>query len=239
MSQETSLEIDLDRVGKGSFIQDIARIYVSHARAFTRHTGAPTLTEDCSSLPAFEREVERLKDELDRALAAATAHFQGRKQPKAREEEAAPAEAKPERAHVDLGLMVEDVMTRDVKTVGRNDHLSLVDELMKVGRFRHVVVLDESGRLAGVISQRDIFLGALAWSMGQGARAHERLLDSTAAKDVMRADPVTIDPATPLTEAATVMAEHKIGCLPVVEADALVGILTEGDFLALLSRRDT
>lgn len=236
MERETSVELDLDTIGESGRRQDIARIFVSHARSFTRHAGAPVLTEDCTSAASLEGEVERVKAELDSAVEAARAHFEGR-EPAPREptasEEAVPA---PEKARIDLGLFVEDVMTRDVKTVRANDHLSLVDELMRVGRFRHVVVLDDEARVVGVISQRDIFLGALAWSIGQGARAHRRALEATPAKDVMRADPVTIDPETPLAEAAVRMAEQKIGCLPVLHSGELVGILTEGDFLALLSR---
>jgi len=238
MSEETSLDFELDQVGRDEHAKDVARVFVSHARAFTRHTGAPILTSDCVSLEAFEREVDRLKDELDDAVDAARTHFEGSAPPRVSPEPAPPPpEPASERTYVDLGLRVEDVMTRDVKTVGRNDQLSLVDELMKVGHFRHVVVLEDDGKLAGVISQRDIFLGALAWSMGQATRAHERMLASTPAKDVMHAEPITIDPSAPLTDAAVLMAEHKLGCLPVVRSEELVGILTEGDFLALLSRR--
>ncbi|MGI9431236.1 MAG: CBS domain-containing protein [Myxococcota bacterium] len=237
MSNETSLEFEMDRVGREDHAQDVARVFVSQAQSFTRHTGAPVLTADCASLVAFEREVERLKTELDGALDAARTHFEGSAPAPAQASAEPTPEPDPERTYVDLGLRVEDVMTRTVKTVGRNDHLTLVDELMKVGHFRHVVVLDEDGKLAGVVSHRDIFLGALAWSMGQAARAHDRVLASTPAKEVMQSDPVTVDPATLLTEAATLMAEHKIGCLPVVRGEDLVGILTEGDFLALLSRR--
>jgi CBS domain-containing protein len=131
---------------------------------------------------------------------------------------------------------VADVMTRDVRTLGPNDRLALADELMKQGRFRHVVVVDE-GRVVGVVSQRDIFHGALAWSLGQGRRAHETLLTSSAVKDVMASNVVTVDPQAALAEAAALLRDHKIGCLPVVAGDALVGILTEGDFLALLARR--
>ncbi|MDH3686921.1 MAG: CBS domain-containing protein [Myxococcales bacterium] len=239
MSNQTSLDFELDRVGREDQAHDVARIFVSQAQSFTRHTGAPVLTADCTSLVTFEREVERLKAELDAALEAARTHFEGSAPAQASAEPTPEPEPEPdpERTYVDLGLRVEDVMTRTVKTVGRNDHLTLVDELMKVGHFRHVVVLDEDEKLAGVVSHRDIFLGALAWSMGQASRAHDRLLASTPAKEVMQSDPVTVDPATLLTEAATLMAKHKIGCLPVVRGEDLVGILTEGDFLALLSRR--
>jgi CBS domain-containing protein len=132
---------------------------------------------------------------------------------------------------------VADVMTRDVHTLGPNDRLALAEELMKQGRFRHVVVVDD-GRVVGVVSQRDIFHGALAWSLGQGRRAHETLLASSAVKDVMASNVVTVDPQAVLAEAAALLRDHKIGCLPVVAGDELVGILTEGDFLALLARRE-
>jgi CBS domain-containing protein len=56
-------------------------------------------------------------------------------------------------------------------------------------------------------------------------------------KDVMASRVVSVDPDAPLAEAAAPLREHKIGCLPVVAGDALVGVLTEGDFLALLARR--
>jgi CBS domain-containing protein len=126
-------------------------------------------------------------------------------------------------------------MTPDVKTLQRNDQLSAADELMKVGRFRHVVVLADNGKVAGVVSQRNIFYGALAWSLGQGRTAHQKTLESYPVKNVMECDPVTVHPDTLLSEAAETMMERKIGCLPVVDADRLVGILTEGDFLSMLA----
>jgi CBS domain-containing protein len=59
----------------------------------------------------------------------------------------------------------------------------------------------------------------------------------TPVKDVMATHVVTVDPALALAEAAALLREHQVGCLPVVAGDELVGILTEGDFLALLARR--
>jgi hypothetical protein len=60
-----------------------------------------------------------------------------------------------------------------VSTLKRNDRLSVADELMKLGGFRHVVVLAEAGAVTGVV-RRDIFHGALAWSLGQGKAAPEK-----------------------------------------------------------------
>jgi CBS domain-containing membrane protein len=105
---------------------------------------------------------------------------------------------------------------------------------MRVGQFRHAVVVDEEGEIAGVLSQRDIMLNALAWHLGQGRKAHELMLDTAVAKDLMQTDVVTIDPDAPIAEAARLMTERKIGCLPVVDASGLVGIVTDSDFLGLL-----
>ena len=235
MPDAKNLTLDLD-TGARSGEKPAARIAVAEAWGFTRHGGAAIVTRDCTSLAALEREVERLKGELDEALAAARTRLAGHAPAPPQPEAKTEAEGVRQIAALDTSLRVADVMTREVRTLGPNDQLALADELMKQGRFRHVVVV-EDGRVVGVLSQRDIFHGALAWSLGQGRRAHEQLLATTSVKDVMASHVVTVDPNAPLAEAAALLCERKIGCLPVVAGDELVGILTEGDFLALVTRR--
>lgn len=236
MPEERSLDLDLVEEGRGERARRIARIYVANAFAFTRSGGGATITRDCTSLAALEREVDRLRAELDHALAEARERLaSSAPEPAERKARGAEATVTPAPVRVDTTLRVRDVMTRDVVTVGPNDRLSLADELMKQGRFRHLVVVDGS-EVEGVVSRRDVFYGTLAWSMGLGRRAHEQALASTPVKDVMHTDVATVDPEVPLAEAAQLMMERKIGCLPVVEAERLVGILTEGDFLALMVR---
>src|SRR6516162_6169537 len=135
------------------------------------------------------------------------------------------------------GLRVRDVMTAEVTTLQRNDKLTLADDIMRLGRIRHLPVLDEDGRLAGIVSQRDLFRGALAKALGYGERAQRQLMDTLVVKELMTSDVITTTPDTPLTDAAHVLVERKIGCLPVVEAGRLVGIITEGDFVALATRK--
>src|SRR5579872_542157 len=134
------------------------------------------------------------------------------------------------------GLRVRDVMTAEVTTLQRNDKLTLADDIMRLGRIRHLPVLDENGRLAGIVSQRDLFHGALAKVLGYGGHAQRQLMDTLAVKEVMTSEVITTTPDTPLAEAARLLVERKIGCLPVVEAGRLVGIITEGDFVALAAR---
>jgi CBS domain-containing protein len=134
---------------------------------------------------------------------------------------------------------VEDIMTLEVTTLKRNEKLTLADDVMQLGRIRHLPVLDDDGReVVGILSQRDLFRGALAQALGYGPRARRKILDTLLVKDVMTTEVITTSPETPLAEAARVLMKRKIGCLPVVKGRRLVGILTEGDFVSLIARED-
>jgi len=125
-------------------------------------------------------------------------------------------------------------MTHEVTTLKRNEKLTLADDLMQLGRIRHLPVLDDDGQaLVGILSQRDLFRGALAQALGYGQHASRKLLDTFVVKEVMTTEVITTKPETPLAEAASLMIERKIGCLPVLKNGRLVGILTEGDFVAI------
>jgi CBS domain-containing protein len=132
-------------------------------------------------------------------------------------------------------LRVRDVMSREVHTVKRNDELAIADELMKQKRVRHLPVLDEDGEVCAVVSQRDLFRGALLRALGYGSRAEELMLKQVAVKEAMSTEIQTTAPDTPVADAARVMIERKIGCLPVIENGRLVGIVTETDFVRLVA----
>jgi len=128
-------------------------------------------------------------------------------------------------------LRVRDLMAPEVTTLQRNDTLSIADDVMRLGRIRHLPVLDDDGLIVGIVSQRDLFRGALARALGYGAHAQQKLLGQLVVKEVMTNDPVTIGPDAPLAEAARLMLQRKIGCLVVVQDGRLAGILTESDFV--------
>jgi len=135
-------------------------------------------------------------------------------------------------------MRVRDLMSAEVATVRRNDKLAIADDLMSLGRIRHTPVLDDEGdEVVGILSQRDLFRGALARAVGYGGHAQQKLLNLLVVKDVMTTDPVTTTPDAPLADAARTMLERKIGCLPVLEGGKLVGILTESDFVRLALRK--
>ena len=128
-------------------------------------------------------------------------------------------------------------MTRDVVTLDRNDKLLVADDLMRLGRIRHLPVVDEEGRLAGIVSQRDLFHSGLIKALGYGTHAQRQALDMVVVKEAMRSEVVTTTPDTPLREAARLMLERKIGCLVVLDDSRLAGILTESDFVRLAAGR--
>jgi CBS domain-containing protein len=128
---------------------------------------------------------------------------------------------------------VRQLMTPVVQTLRRNDQLTIADDLMRAQRIRHLPVLDEEGIVCGVVSQRDLFRGALAKALGYGATAQQKLHSMLLVKEVMSTSVLTIGPHEPIANAARLMLEHKIGCLPVVDGEKLVGILTETDFVEL------
>ena len=142
------------------------------------------------------------------------------------------------RAGKTISLTVGDVMSREVHTLGRNDQLSIADDLIQQQRIRHLPVLDEGGELVGILSQRDLFRGALAKALGYGSSQQEKMLAMLVVKEVMTTEVLTAGPDTPLSEAAAVMQKNKIGSLPVVQGGKLVGIVTEGDFVALAAKGD-
>lgn len=124
-------------------------------------------------------------------------------------------------------------MARQVHTLRRNDKLSIADDLMKQERVRHIPIFDEWDQLCGVLTQRDLFRGALIQALGFGGRAEEHMLETLVVKEVMSTRLITTTADTPVAEAARTMFEKKVGCLPVLEKDKLVGLITEGDFVRL------
>jgi CBS domain-containing protein len=125
---------------------------------------------------------------------------------------------------------VSDIMTKEVTTLDRNDSLDVADDVMTLGRVRHLPVIDE-GRVVGVVSQRDLFKSALAAALGYGETAQRRLLKTLRVKEVMSEPPIVVSPEATIKEAVQLMLDKKIGCLPVVHGHTLVGIVTETDFL--------
>lgn len=105
--------------------------------------------------------------------------------------------------------------------------------LMASHRIRHLPVVDESGALRGIVTDRDLRHRLFAPDVFQavGEVPVERLLSGVRVAEVMSAPVVAVPAGTPLEEAARLMAERKVGALPVVEGQRVTGIVTETDVL--------
>src|SRR3974390_1139094 len=125
-------------------------------------------------------------------------------------------------------MKVKDIMTKEVATLGIDDELSLANDIMRLGRIRHLPVV--SGEtLVGIISERDLFRSSLAQALGYGNKETREVMKTLRIKDVMVKQLITIPPDLELKEAVALMAERKIGCLPVVQDNKLMGLVTETD----------
>jgi acetoin utilization protein AcuB len=129
-------------------------------------------------------------------------------------------------------IRVGDRMSRSVTTVHSDALVSGAIGLMRGRRIRHLPVVDRSGRLVGIVTDRDLRQVVFDPTVqARLARATDALRGLTV-RDVMTWGAVSVTPATSIRDAARLMHERKVGALPVVEADRVVGILTERDVLA-------
>jgi acetoin utilization protein AcuB len=126
-------------------------------------------------------------------------------------------------------LLVKDSMSRQVVALPPQATAGEALALCRERRIRHMPVL-EDGRLVGIVSDRD--LRSATPALGDPARAEAlgRILIS----EVMASEVMTALPDDPIEEAANAMREKRIGCLPVVEDDNLVGIISSSDVMEAL-----
>jgi len=115
-------------------------------------------------------------------------------------------------------MLVRERMSSPVVTVSRDATHRQALELMQHERLRRLPVVDRTGRLVGIVAERDLLLAATRYP-GAGIEVGE----------VMTTKLVTATPAMDLAGAARLMLEHRVGGLPVVEDGSLVGIITESD----------
>jgi CBS domain-containing protein len=131
-------------------------------------------------------------------------------------------------------MRVRDLMQSDVVTVDAEAHLDVAEELMRMDRIRHLPVLS-AGRLVGVVTQRDLFRAAVSSALGATPMAEQRWLARIPVRQVMAAEVFSAHPDAEVRYAVELMLRQRIGCLPVVEDDELVGLLGESDCLRYLA----
>lgn len=130
-------------------------------------------------------------------------------------------------------LKVQDLMSNDLITLLPDEDLALAEEVMRLGRIRHLPVVDDENHLLGLITHRDILRAQIS-SLAHLSKARDKQVKrSILASVVMTKVVETVAPDMPAADAGKMLLANRFGCLPVVENDLLVGIITEADFLAL------
>ncbi len=187
-------------------------------RVARRRTGARWLLNSLGSMGREGTVEERMA-----ALVAATVERQASGRPVHEWEEARIGESgglKPSY------LRVEQYMSTDLRTVHEDEPIDLVANLMDWNRVHHIPVEDNDHRLVGLVSHRPL----LRFLASDEAR---RASGPIPASRVMARDLITVKPSTETLEAIDLMRKHRVSCLPVVQDDRLIGIITEHDFMRI------
>lgn len=131
----------------------------------------------------------------------------------------------------EAGITVADYMTRSPATIHSDALVRGVVDMMQKRKIRHLPVVDREGHLVGIVTDRNlrqvIFDPAIQDRLGDLAGA----LNTLTVRDVMTWGVITVRPEAQIREAARVMRERKVGALPVVDGERVVGMLTETDVL--------
>ncbi len=127
-------------------------------------------------------------------------------------------------------MLVSDWMVTDPVTVTPDTKLFEAQKTMRDGGFRRLPVVAQ-GRLVGIVTDRDLREAAPSKATSLSVFELNYLLSRLTVKDVMKTAVLTVSPDDPIERAALLMSEHKISGLPVLDGDAVVGILTITDLL--------
>ena len=131
-------------------------------------------------------------------------------------------------------LLVRDLMTEEVFTLGPQDDLTALYDLADAEHIRHIPVVGKEGELEGLVTHRDLLGSALSGTAGLPLSLQRETLRRRTVREIMITAVETIGPDRPIGDAAQIMLDNKYGCLPVLEEGRLVGILTEADFVKCL-----
>ncbi|MFQ5507863.1 MAG: CBS domain-containing protein [Leptospirillia bacterium] len=131
-------------------------------------------------------------------------------------------------------MNVDVIMTTGVCSVGMDDTVIAVRELLDSKPFHHLLVMDE-GRLVGILSDRDVLRATSPFFGTRDENVRDESLMHRRVHQIMTRNPRTIPPDTPLRAAGEIMVTHRISCLPVVSDDdgihTLEGLITSRDLL--------
>jgi acetoin utilization protein AcuB len=125
-------------------------------------------------------------------------------------------------------------MTPNPLTITPETSLKEALDLVRSHPFRHLPVVDESGKPVSIVTEKSLVYASPASDLSLSVFEIDHLLRSTKIKQFISHEVVSVNPDLPLEEAARLMVDHRIGCLPVVEDKKLVGIISDTDIFRVL-----
>ncbi|MBE1554366.1 acetoin utilization AcuB family protein [Sporosarcina limicola] len=124
-------------------------------------------------------------------------------------------------------MLIEEIMIKDVKTLSPDHSVKDALQAMRDKKVRHLPILSANGMIVGIVTDRDL-KGFVPSSFSTSKDTH---IYDTAIAQVMTKNPIIGHPMDFVEEAAVIFYDNKIGCLPIVSNNKLVGIITETDLL--------
>lgn len=134
-------------------------------------------------------------------------------------------------------VLVKHLMSSPVVTLFAEQSLPLADDIMRLKHFRHLPVVDDAGRLVGLVSHRDLLAAQISTRTGLTVEERRSVQADVRVGEIMTRDVWSVRPDVNASIAAATLLDHKYGCLPVIDdAGVLVGIVTEHDFLRFATK---
>lgn len=133
---------------------------------------------------------------------------------------------------------ISTLMRASVMTVKPTDSIGDIVDLFRRRRIRHVPVIEGGGRLCGIVSDRDVrkSLGESTIRDMQEQESGRMYIGARVASDIMSPVVHSVGMSAPVRQALALMLDHRVHSLPVVEGDAIVGIVTQTDFVKAIAR---
>jgi acetoin utilization protein AcuB len=128
-------------------------------------------------------------------------------------------------------MNVADIMTQKPTTVRADQSIAHALEIMRTVGCRHLPVMSTSGHVIGVLSDRDCRTALNSPHVANDGWNNDELANRLLVRVAMTPAPITTEPNAPATEAARLMLNNHVGCLPVMRGETLVGIVTTSDIL--------
>jgi acetoin utilization protein AcuB len=130
-------------------------------------------------------------------------------------------------------MLVRKKMQKDLVTVTKDERMTVAKKIMKEKNIRHLPVVDGK-KLVGLLTNMDVRKAEASPATSLEIRELHYLLDKLTVGEIMTRNVITIPPDVSIEEAAILLHDNKIGCLPVVEDGNLVGIISENDIMEIL-----